>query len=69
MRYPKGPNEGKLISPYLQNKAYEYMSQSLYKRQFSVSNSLQEINNAMKPKLSNSSDKMIILLIKKKVFH
>ncbi|RGB32966.1 hypothetical protein C1646_762283 [Rhizophagus diaphanus] len=24
MCYPKGPNEGKLISPYLQNKAYEY---------------------------------------------
>ncbi|CAB5153632.1 hypothetical protein RhiirA5_408885 [Rhizophagus irregularis] len=51
MRYPKGPNEGKLISPYLQNKAYEYMSQSLYKRQFSVSNSLQEINNAMETKI------------------
>ncbi|GBC05120.1 hypothetical protein RclHR1_06040011 [Rhizophagus clarus] len=50
MRYPKGPNEGKLISPYLQNKAHEYVSQSLYKHQASVT-TLQETNNKMAIKI------------------
>ncbi|RIB08768.1 hypothetical protein C2G38_2251808 [Gigaspora rosea] len=31
IRYLKGPNKGKLISPYLQKKSYNYIVQSLYK--------------------------------------
>ncbi|CAG8479180.1 12505_t:CDS:2 [Cetraspora pellucida] len=31
MRYFKGPNEGKLLSPYLQDKALNFISSSLYK--------------------------------------
>ncbi|CAI2185751.1 4418_t:CDS:2 [Funneliformis geosporum] len=50
MRYSKGPNKGKLISPYLQNKACEYVSQNLYKYQISVT-SLQETNNEIATKI------------------
>lgn len=56
MRYPKGSNEGKLISPYLQNKAYEHISQSLYKHQRSI-NSLQETNNKMEAKIKQLQQK------------
>ncbi|RIB21706.1 hypothetical protein C2G38_2034187 [Gigaspora rosea] len=31
MRYSKGPNEGNLLSPFLQNKALSFISSSLYK--------------------------------------
>lgn len=31
MRYPKGPNKGSIISPYLQQKACDYLDQSFYK--------------------------------------
>ncbi len=31
MRYPRGTNEGNIISPYLQQKAYDYLNQSFYK--------------------------------------
>ncbi|CAB4440961.1 unnamed protein product [Rhizophagus irregularis] len=31
MRYPKGPNKGKIFSPYLQQKVYSYLFQSFYK--------------------------------------
>lgn len=31
MRYPKGSNMGKIFSPYLQQKGYNYLNQSLYK--------------------------------------
>jgi hypothetical protein len=58
MRYPKGPNEGKLISPYLQNKAYEYVSQNLYKHKVSVT-SIQETNN----KMETNFNKMITLFV------
>ena len=34
MHCPKGLNEGKLISPYLQNKAREYISQTFYKHKY-----------------------------------
>lgn len=53
MRYPKGPNEGKIISPYLQKKTYDYLSQSLYKPKsdyYSLQNSnlkLKKTNNEL----------------------
>lgn len=43
MRYPKGPNKGKIYSPYLQKKAYESITQTLYKHQPTY-RSLQESN-------------------------
>ncbi len=33
MCYPKGPNKGKIYSPYLQKKANEYINKTLYKHQ------------------------------------
>ncbi|PKY52833.1 hypothetical protein RhiirA4_470718 [Rhizophagus irregularis] len=36
MRYPKGPNAGKLLSPYLQTKAYNSIADSLYKHHLSI---------------------------------
>ncbi|CAB4440615.1 unnamed protein product [Rhizophagus irregularis] len=50
MHYPKGPNKGKLISPYFQNKAQEYVLQNLYKNKTSIT-SLQETNNKMVSKI------------------
>ncbi|GET66310.1 hypothetical protein GLOIN_2v1761399 [Rhizophagus irregularis DAOM 181602=DAOM 197198] len=47
MRYPKGPNKGKIYSPYLQKKAYESITQSLYKHQPTYK-SLQESNTKLK---------------------
>ncbi|CAG8690630.1 36363_t:CDS:2 [Racocetra persica] len=44
MRYSKGSNEGKILSPYLQKKAKLYIEQSLYKAGQS-SNSLTKANN------------------------
>ncbi|RIB06189.1 hypothetical protein C2G38_2217721 [Gigaspora rosea] len=43
MKYPKGPNLGDIISPYLQRKMYNYLIQTLYKRQVSHQ-SLKESN-------------------------
>ena len=34
MWYPKGSNKCKLISPYLQNKANEYITQNFYRHKF-----------------------------------
>lgn len=31
MRYPRGQNKNQIISPYIQNKAFNYISDSLYK--------------------------------------
>ncbi|GBB90494.1 hypothetical protein RclHR1_17480007 [Rhizophagus clarus] len=36
MRYPKGPDAGKLLSPYLQTIAYNSIADSLYKRRLSI---------------------------------
>ncbi|CAB5364592.1 unnamed protein product [Rhizophagus irregularis] len=47
MRYPKGPNKGKIYSLYLQKKAYESITQSLYKHQPTYK-SLQESNTKLK---------------------
>ncbi|PKY36260.1 hypothetical protein RhiirB3_458475, partial [Rhizophagus irregularis] len=47
MRYPKGPNKGKIYSPYLQKKAYESITQSLYKHPPTYK-SLQESNTKLK---------------------
>ncbi|CAG8569859.1 12873_t:CDS:1 [Ambispora gerdemannii] len=44
MRYPKGPNKGNIISPYLQKKAHNYISQNLYKHQ----STLQDSNSKLK---------------------
>ncbi|RIB15105.1 hypothetical protein C2G38_2143741 [Gigaspora rosea] len=52
MRYPKGPNEGKLISPYLQKKTYNYMVQSLYKSKSDYC-SLQDSNSRLEKKIKN----------------
>ncbi|CAG8791008.1 43053_t:CDS:1, partial [Gigaspora margarita] len=43
MRYSKGPNKGKIILPYLQQKACNYLSQSFYKHK-SDYHSLQSSN-------------------------
>ncbi|RIB24662.1 hypothetical protein C2G38_2139166 [Gigaspora rosea] len=56
MRYPKGPNEGKLISPYLQKKTYNYMVQSLYKSKSDYC-SLQDSNSRLEKKNKKLSQK------------
>ncbi|CAI2193716.1 16325_t:CDS:2, partial [Funneliformis geosporum] len=43
MRYPKGLNAGQLLSPYLQNKAYNSIVDSYYKHQLS-NKSLKDAN-------------------------
>ena len=45
MRYSKGPNEGKIYSPYLQKKANDYIDQTLYKHQ--SYQSLQDSNSQL----------------------
>jgi hypothetical protein len=61
MRYPKGPNKGKIYSPYLQNKAYESITQTLYKHQPTFK-SLQESNSKLKTDLKklNRKNKALI---------
>ncbi|RIB15559.1 hypothetical protein C2G38_2039280 [Gigaspora rosea] len=45
MRYSKGSNKNEILSPYLQNKAQEFISQNSYKHQ-SVQ-SLKEMNHQL----------------------
>ena len=61
MRYPKGPNKGKIISPYLQRKTYDYLALSLYKHK-SDYHSLQDSNSKLKKdnkKLYQKSQKLV----------
>ena len=47
MRYPYGKNKDQVISPYIQNKAFQYISNSLYKPGKSV-NALNDQNKQLK---------------------
>jgi hypothetical protein len=47
MHYPKGPDTGKLLSPYLQIKAYNSIADSLYKHKLS-NKSLKDAKNQLK---------------------
>jgi hypothetical protein len=51
MRYPKGPNEGNLLSPFLQKKALDSINSSLYKVGQDT-NSLIQNNQALQKKVT-----------------
>ncbi|RIB18708.1 hypothetical protein C2G38_2183874 [Gigaspora rosea] len=60
MRYSKGSNKNEILSPYLQNKAQEFISQNSYKRQ-SVQ-SLKEMNHQLltnNKKLNKKNDNLV----------
>jgi len=47
MRYPKGKNEGKIISIHLQKKAMDFINHGLYKKGSSIAD-LEEENNRLR---------------------
>ncbi|GBB89377.1 hypothetical protein RclHR1_16030006 [Rhizophagus clarus] len=61
MRYPKGSDSGKLLSPYLQKKAYNYIANTLYKPQ-SSNESLKDAKSKLElenKKLHRQNNKLI----------
>ena len=61
MRYPKGKNEGKVISVHLQKKAMNFIIHGLYKKRSSIED-LEEENNKLKneiKKLEKEKEKLI----------
>ncbi|CAG8824866.1 3615_t:CDS:2, partial [Gigaspora margarita] len=61
MCYSKGPDKGKLLSPYLQKKAHKYINDNLYKTQ-STNESLQDTNSKLSrenKRLHRQTDKLI----------
>ncbi|CAG8650668.1 12616_t:CDS:2 [Gigaspora margarita] len=61
MRYPKGPNKGEIISPYLQRKVYEYFAQSLYKQKLDYK-SLQDSNSKLEKQNKKLQQKNLTLI-------
>ena len=50
MRYPKGKNQGKIISPYIQKKAIDFINHGLYKKKSTIKD-LEEKNEEMKSQI------------------
>lgn len=63
MHYPKGPNQGKIVSPYLQQKAYDHITQTYYKHHSSYQ-CLQDSKSELKKKNQQLHQKNQVLIIK-----